>query len=308
MSFIYDVIIVGAGPAGMAAAIYAKRARLSVIVIEKNGMPGGQITQTYEIDNYPGLSGVSGVELSEEFRKHCDKLDVKFVSDEVVGVNFDQGIIKQVFGEEETYEGRCVVLAGGARYAKLKVPGESELAGAGVSYCATCDGAFFRGRTVAVIGGGDVAVEDAIYLARSCEKVYLIHRRNELRAASILQEALFSLPNVEILWDSVVEEINGDGFVESVVIKDVQSQELKNMAVDGVFIAVGILPNSNEFTGHVAVNDKGYIIAGENCETNIPGVFAAGDIRTKQLRQVVTAVADGANAITSAERYLLENR
>lgn len=303
MTEIYDVVIIGAGPAGMSAAIYAKRARLSCIVIEKTGVQGGQVLSTYEVDNYPGLPGIDGFELSEAFKKHCEKLEVKFVTDEVVGVKLD-GEIKQVFGENMTYEAKTVLIATGARHAKLKIPGEMELSGAGVSYCATCDGAFFRNRTVAVVGGGDVAVEDAIFLARGCSKVYVIHRRNELRAAKKLQEALFALPNVELLWNTTVEEIEGDGVVSSIVIKDTQTEELKNLPVDGVFVAVGILPNSNEYTGKLAMTSNGYIVADETCATSIPGVFAAGDVRSKQLRQIITAVSDGANAVTSIEKYI----
>lgn len=307
MSEIYDVIIIGAGPAGMAAAIYAKRARLSCLVIEKTGGQGGQILNTYEVDNYPGMPGLGGYDLAMAFKEHCDKMDVKFVTDEVVGLGLDDKI-KQVFGQDEIYECHCVIITTGARYAKLKVPGEDDLSGAGVSYCATCDGAFFRGRRVAVVGGGDVAVEDAIFLARGCEKVFLIHRRNELRAAKKLQETLFSLPNVEIIWNAVVQGIEGDGVVESVGLLDVQTQATTKLSVDGVFVAVGILPNSNEYTGKLAMDENGYIIAGENCETSVPGVFAAGDVRTKPLRQIVTAVSDGANAITSVEKYLINNR
>jgi len=303
MSVVYDLIIIGAGPAGASAAIYAKRARLSCLVIEMTGLCGGQVQQTYEVDNYLGLPGIDGFELSESFRKHMEKLEVEIVADQVVGVNFSAEV-KQVFGEESTYEAKSIVIATGARHAKLKVNGEAELAGAGVSYCATCDGAFFRNRTVAVIGGGDVAVEDAIFLARGCEKVYLVHRRNELRAAKKLQEALFALPNVELVWNTVAESIEGSDMVESIVLRDVQTDELTNLKVDGVFVAVGILPNSNEFTGHVEVDEHGYIVAGEDCATSVPGVFAAGDVRTKSLRQIITAVSDGACAATAAERWL----
>lgn len=301
---IYDMVIIGAGPAGMAAAIYAKRARLSVVVIEKTGGFGGQVQSTYEVDNYPGLPGMGGFELSQAFKAHCDKMEVDFVTDEVVGIDASSEI-KQVFGEETIYQCKTIVITTGARHARLKVPGEDELSGAGVSYCATCDGAFFRNKAVAVVGGGDVAVEDAIFLARGCSKVYLIHRRNELRAAGKLQEALFALPNVEIIWNTTVEEIVGDGQVEGVVLNDVQTDAKSTLNVDGVFVAVGILPNSNEFTGKLAVNEQGYIVADEDCVTSLPGVFAAGDVRQKQLRQIITAVADGANAVTSALDYMV---
>ena len=300
---VYDVVIIGAGPAGLAAAIYAKRARLSCIVIEKTGGAGGQALSTYEVDNYPGMPGIGGFELSQAFREHCDKLDVTFVTDEVVGIEAEHGI-KQVFAQENNYECRSIIIATGARHAKLNVPGEKEFSGMGVSYCATCDGAFFRNRTVVVVGGGDVAAEDAIFLARACAKVYVVHRRNEMRAAGTLQEALFALPNVEMIWNSTVEEIVGDDAVTGVVLKDVQTNTTSKIDADGVFIAVGIIPNSNEFTGKLAVNNEGYIVAGEDCRTSIPGVYAAGDVREKQLRQIVTAVADGANAVTGAQKFI----
>lgn len=304
---VYDLVIVGGGPAGLSALIYAKRAKLSCVMIE-SGLAGGQVMTTYEVDNYPGLPGISGMDLSDKFREHATKLGGEIVNDNVIGISVNDNI-KVVFTEGGEYHARTIIIATGARHAKLKVPGEAELAGAGVSYCATCDGAFFRDRTVAVVGGGDVAVEDAIFLARSCAKVYLIHRRSELRAARALQEALFALPNVEMVWNTTVEKIIGEqGYVEGITIKDVQTEEVKDMAVDGVFIAVGILPNSTEFAGKVALDTKGYIVADETCETSLPGVFAAGDVRSKQLRQIVTAVADGANAVTSVERYLIENR
>ncbi len=306
MSDIFDMIIIGSGPAGLSAAIYAKRARLNVLVIEKNGISGGQVLNTYEVDNYPGLPGISGSDLSEHFREHADRIEVPFIMDEVEGIRIDDEI-KMVYGQEKEYSCRTLIIATGARHAKLQVPGERELSGMGVSYCATCDGAFFRGRTVAVVGGGDVAVEDAIFLARGCAKVYVIHRRNELRAAKSLQESLFQLPNVEMIWSNVVKEIKGEEQVQSICIEDVHTGEQKDLQVDGVFIAVGILPNSNEYTGKLSMNGQGYIIAGEDGTTSQAGVFAVGDVREKQLRQIVTAVADGANAVFSAQRYLIDH-
>ncbi|MDD3413298.1 MAG: thioredoxin-disulfide reductase [Lachnospiraceae bacterium] len=307
MSQVYDVIIIGSGPAGMTAAIYAKRARLNVLVIEKGGVSGGQVLNTYEVDNYPGYSGISGYDLSLKFREHADKLEATFVEDEVISID-TTGSIKKVYGQEKEYLTKTIIIATGARYAKLNIPGENELAGMGVSYCATCDGAFFRNRTVAVVGGGDVAVEDAIFLARGCQKVYLIHRREELRAAKSLQEALFQTPNVETIWNHTVKEIRGGDQVESLILNDVNTKESSELVVDGVFIAVGIIPNSNEFSKNVSLNDKGYIIAGEECITSVPGIFVAGDVREKTLRQIVTGVADGANAVMSVQKYLIENR
>lgn len=302
MGKIYDVVIIGSGPAGLTAAIYAKRAELETIVIEKEIASGGQVLNTYEVDNYPGLPGINGYDLGMKFREHADKLGAEFVTDDVVRVEKAADLFTVVC-EEAGYTTRTVIIATGASHRKLAVPGEEELTGMGVSYCATCDGAFFRNRVTAVTGGGDVAIEDAIFLSRLCKKVYLIHRRDELRGAKTLQTQLFSLENVEVVWDTVIEKINGEEQVESITIKNVKTESTEDLPVDGVFIAVGINPQSNAFDGLVDM-DHGYIKAGEDCETSVPGIFAAGDVRTKQLRQVSTAVADGANAITSVERYL----
>lgn len=300
----YDLIIIGSGPAGLAAAIYAQRAKLNTLVIEKAMVSGGQVLSTYEVDNYPGLPGLSGYDLGMKLREHADKLGAAFAEDEVTGIqDAGAGKPKRVMGAEHTYEAMAVIIATGAHHRPLGVPGEKELAGAGVSYCATCDGAFFRNRTAAVIGGGDVAAEDAIFLARMCTKVYVIHRRNELRAAKSLQEKLLSLPNVEMVWDSVVEEICGEGHVESLTVSNVKTGQRTSLEVQGVFIAVGITPESQAFEG-LAEMEHGYIKAGEDGVTSAPGIFAAGDVRTKPLRQIITAAADGANAVASAERYL----
>lgn len=303
---VYDILILGSGPAGLAAAIYAKRAELSVLVIEKNFMSGGQILNTYEVDNYPGLPGISGFDMGTKFREHADKLGAEFVIDNITGADL-AGEIKTIRGEQAVYEGKTVIIATGAHHRTLGIPGEGVLTGAGVSYCATCDGAFFRKKTTAVIGGGDVALEDAIYLARLCQKVYVIHRRDEFRGAKSLQRTLLSMENVEVLWDTIPEEICGDGHVEKLRLKNKKTGETNELPVDGVFVAVGIEPESAVFAGGPAMDDHGYILAGEDGKTSIPGVFAAGDIRTKPLRQVVTAVADGANCVTSAEKYLAEH-
>lgn len=314
MAEIYDIIIIGAGPAGMTAAIYARRAELKVLLIEKNYMGGGQIINTYEIDNYPGLPGLSGMELATKMSEHVDRYETERVQADITGLELS-GDIKKVKTEQGSYEGRAVILATGNSPSRLKVKGEEELAGMGVSYCATCDGAFFRNRTVAVVGGGDVAVEDAIFLARGCKKVYIIHRRDELRAAKTLQTALFACENVEPVWNSVVKEIVGGDMVEKVVISNVKDGTESELEVNGIFIAVGNVPNSSYIIGRQDKNDlkdgellldaKGYVIAGEDCATNIPGVYAVGDVRSKALRQVVTAVADGANAVYAAEKYLV---
>ena len=267
---------------------------------------GGQVLTTYEVDNYPGLPGIGGYDLGLKFREHADKLGAQFQEDQVLKVEDDGSDgTKRVVCVNGTYEAKALILATGAVHRKLGIPGEEEFGGMGVSYCATCDGAFFRNKVTAVIGGGDVAVEDAIFLARMCSKVYLIHRRDALRAAKSLQESLMALENVEILWDSVADSIQGDGKVECLSISNVKTGEKQELPVQGVFIAVGITPESSAFAGLVEM-ENGYIKAGEDGKTSAPGIFAAGDVRTKQLRQIITAAADGANAVTSAERYLTE--
>ena len=336
----YDLVIIGSGPAGLAAAIYAQRARLNTLVIEKEMMSGGQVLSTYEVDNYPGFPGINGFDLGMKLRQHADQLEAVFCEDEVEGIELvkaeeqqgeeqlqaaelreisdsmmsksaaektgNSAVMKRIIGKKDTDYAKTVIIASGAMHSKLGVPGEEEFGGMGVSYCATCDGAFFRKKVTAVVGGGDVAIEDAIFLARMCEQVYLIHRRDQLRGARSLQEKLFALDNVTVLWDTVVEEIRGDGKVNSLAVKNVKTQEQSELSVDGVFVAVGITPNSQPFSQLLTL-DHGYIAADETCETGVPGVFAAGDVRRKQLRQIVTAVADGANAVTSAERYLTEH-
>lgn len=304
---LYDVIIIGSGPAGLSAAIYAQRAKLATLVIEKAPMSGGQILNTYEVDNYPGIPGVGGFDLGSKFRAHADALGCSFVTAEVREIQEEEGK-KIIVTEKETYETKTLILATGATHRKLGVPGEEELMGMGVSYCATCDGAFFKGKTTAVIGGGDVALEDALFLARLCEKVYLIHRRDEFRGAKVLQERVFETENIEVVWDSVVEEIQGEDMVEKISIYNKKKEEKSELEVQGVFIAVGIQPNTEIYRNLVKMDEGGYIIAGEDGVTQTKGVFAAGDLRTKQLRQVITAASDGANAVTSVEKYLYENQ
>ncbi|NLL80098.1 MAG: thioredoxin-disulfide reductase [Clostridiales bacterium] len=299
-----DVIIVGSGPAGLTAAIYAKRAGLDMLVIEKNYASGGQVLTTYEVDNYPALPGINGFDLGMQMREHADKLGAEFLEAEVISVK-SEGAVKQVVTDNGTYEAASVILAMGASHARLGAPGEEEMTGMGVSYCATCDGAFFKNKDVAVIGGGDVAVEDAIFLARTSRKVWLVHRRDELRAAKSLQQKLFELENVEVVWDSVVEQIEGSDQVEGIRVQNVKDGTKQEIAVQGIFVAVGILPNSGSICEEALKDEKGYFEAGEDCATSVPGIFAAGDIRTKALRQIVTAVADGANAVTGVQNYLL---
>lgn len=298
----FELIIIGSGPAGLSAAIYAQRARLDTLVIEKEMMSGGQVLTTYEVDNYPGLPGISGFDLGMKLREHAEKLGTVFAVDKVLKIEED-GTDKLVVCEDGSYRTKAVLIATGAVHRKLGVPGEEELTGMGVSYCATCDGAFFRNKVTAVVGGGDVALEDAIFLSRICKKVYLIHRRDELRGAKSLQEAVFKQENIEILWDTQVAEIEGGSQVERLKLKNKRSGEERELEVQGVFIAVGITPNSQAFQGLVDMK-QGYIVAGEDGVTSAAGIFAAGDVREKQLRQIITAAADGANAVTSVERYL----
>lgn len=294
----YDLLIIGAGPAGMGAAIYAARAGLSAAVIDQSPISGGQVLNTYEVDNYLGLMGETGSGISDKFRAHADKLGTEFITDEVKSVE-DKVDKKVVHCSEKDYEAKALVIATGASHSKLGVSGEEEFSGMGVSYCATCDGAFFRNRTVAVIGGGDVAVEDAIFLSKICRKVYLIHRRDELRAVKSLQERLFAKENVETIWDSEAREICGGDAVEKIVTYNKKEQRRHELEVNGVFIAVGVVPNTEIFKGLVEMDGRGYIKAGENCATSCKGIYAAGDVRLKPMRQIITAVADGANAVNS---------
>lgn len=299
---VYDLIIIGSGPAGLSAAVYAKRAGLETLVIEKNYMSGGQVLNTYEVDNYLGLPGINGFDMGMQFRAHADKLKVAFAEGEVTGLA--DGEVKTVHTTSGNYEAHALILAMGAEHAKLGVPGEEKLSGRGVSYCATCDGAFFKGKVVAVVGGGDVALEDAAFLARYCDKVYVIHRRDEFRGAMILQKQLKSLENVEILYSHTVEEICGEEQVQELVLWDKKAGAKKQIPVAGVFIAVGMNPNTDWVPDFVEKDERGYIKAGEEGISNIPGIFVAGDARTKHLRQIITAVSDGANAAISAAAYV----
>lgn len=302
----YDLIIIGSGPAGLSAAVYGKRAGLNLLVLEKNPMSGGQVLNTYEVDNYLGMPGINGFDMGVQFRQHADKLGVEFREAEASSIE-DRNGIKVVYTEAEELEAKTVILATGAVHAHLGVPGEEELSGMGVSYCATCDGAFFRGRTVAVVGGGDVALEDAIYLARTCERVYLIHRRDELRGAMVLQEELKALSNVEILYSHVVEEIQGEDAVEGLRIRNLKTDQVSELLVAGLFVAVGIRPGTELVKELTACDEGGYVLAGEDCATQVPGLYAAGDVRRKPIRQIVTAVSDGANAAMAASMYCRGN-
>lgn len=300
---IYDVIIVGSGPAGITAGIYAKRAGLSTIVLEGSFIKGGQIVNTQEIDNYPGLPGVGGIELAEKMRLHLEQQGVEIKRGKVIKIS-QQDNLKMVHTKKTDYCGKTVVLASGTTRRTLDVPGEEEFLGSGVSYCATCDGAFFKEKTVAVIGGGDVAIEDADILSGICKKVYVIHRRAELRAAKVLQDSLYKKDNVEFCWNQKVTQIGGELQVQWLKTENLISGECKTLDVDGVFIAIGSVPNTEYLKDIIHLDSSGYIVAGEDGKTNIPGIFAAGDVRTKDLRQIITSAADGANCIYSVESYL----
>lgn len=302
MEEIYDLVILGAGPAGICAAIYATRGKLNTLWLEKKFVQGGQIVDTYEVDNYPGLPGITGLDLGEAMVKHAEKLGISPKREPVLSIE-DEGEIKVIRTKKNHYRTKSVILACGAVHRQLGIPGEEELSGMGVSYCATCDGAFFRNKTVAVVGGGDVALEDALYLAAGCEKVYLIHRRQELRGTKVLQEQVANEPKITFLPDTVVKEICGEQMVDHLVIANTGTGEEKELPVSGIFIAVGMNPQTDAVASVLDL-DHGYVRAGEDGVTEQPGLFVAGDVRTKKLRQIVTAVADGANSVTSIVEYL----
>lgn len=300
----YDMIIIGAGPAGLGAAVYAIRAAMKILVIEQSPLSGGQIINTDSIDNYLGLPGIGGYEIGAKFREHADQLGVPFKEAKVTKLELT-GDVKKVWLGEEVLETRTVLLATGAVHALLGVPGETEYAGRGVSYCATCDGAFFRGQEVAVVGGGNVALEDAMYLSRFCPKVYLIHRRDEFRADGAIREEVLANDKIVPVMNTVVEEILGDGqLLTGLRLKDVADQSEKTLDVVGAFLAVGIVPVNELIRGQIELDPKGYVVAGEDCVTSVPGVYVAGDLRSKKLRQVITAVSDGAQAVAAAGEYL----
>lgn len=298
-----DLIIIGAGPAGLSAALYGARAGLDFTVLESNYMAGGQVLNTYEVDNYLGLPASNGFDLGMKFKEHVEKLGVEISPAMAEGMEHGNGCftIKTTEGEMKA---KAVILATGAENRKLEIPGEAELRGRGVGYCATCDGAFYRGKITAVIGGSYQAVEDAIYLAGICEKVYLVHRRDELRAGVVLEAQLKKLSNVEIVWNHIPLEIQGKECVERLLLQNVKNSEEKVLSVDGVFVAIGTMPKTELAQGLVEMDEQGYIVADETGAASLEGFYAAGDIRTKQLRQIVTAVADGANAVTAAAAWL----
>lgn len=296
----HDLVIIGGGPAGLSAAIYAIRYGLDVIVLEKNEI-SGQIASTDIVENYPGFTSINGMELMERFKEHALDAGVTIQSSEVLNVK-NEGKIKIVSTDSGELEAKSVIIATGANPRHLGIPREEELIGRGVSYCATCDGPFFVNLNVVVVGGGDSAITDALILSKIAKKVYIVHRRDSLRAVKIMQDRAFSANNIEFIWDTVVEEIVGSNNLEKVVLKNVKSGEVKEMQIDGVFIYVGIQPNT-DFVD-VDKNQSGFIITNDRMETSADGIYAAGDCRETSLRQVVTAAGDGAVAALATYEYV----
>lgn len=300
---VFDMIIIGGGPAGYTAALYAARAGLDTLVLERLSA-GGQMALTHQIDNYPGFEdGIDGFSLADKMKKQAERFGAKSKTAEVFRLDLTAEP-KLIETASETFLGRTVVLATGANPRELGVEKESELVGRGVAYCAACDGMFYRGKTVIVVGGGNTAAADALLLSRIAEKVILVHRRDTLRATKIYHEPLMQAENVEFRWNSTVKELLHEAKITGVRLSDVNTSEESTIACDGVFVSVGRKPATEFLGGQVELDGNGYVVAGEDTKTNIPGVFAVGDIRTKELRQIVTAVADGAVAVHEAEKYL----
>ncbi len=298
----YDVLILGGGPAGLAAALYAKRAGVSVLVLERS-IYGGQVTNTPTVENYPGILNISGVDLAMALYEQVTGLGIEVRLEEPVSYQLDAPA-KAVATARGLYEAKAVIVANGVKRRTLGCPGEERLAGRGVSYCATCDGAFFKGGGGGIVGGGNTALEDALFLSNNCAAVHLIHRRDQFRGSSILAEAVKKRQNIHLHLNSVVEEITGEEKVAGARLRDVTTGEETRLELSGVFVAVGLAPDNAAFAGQLALDGAGYIQAGEDCRTNLAGVFAAGDTRTKEVRQIITAAADGAVAALGAANYV----
>lgn len=302
MEKIYDVIIIGAGPAGMTSSIYASRANLDVLMVEKK-YPGGQMLSTAEIENYTGYENITGPDLSEKMFEHSKKFGTDFVFGEIKKVKIENNIkILEISGK--TYKAKSIIIATGTQARLLGIEGEKEFTSKGVSYCAVCDGAFFKGKNVVVIGGGDSAIEESLYLANLVNKVTVVHRRDELRAQKILQDRAFKKKNIEFCWDSIPVKINGEKKVTGIEVKNVKTNEIKKIESEGIFIYIGMIPQTEVFKDLNILDEKGYVIADENMLTSVEGVFVAGDVRQKEIRQVVTATSDGAIAAQSAYKYI----
>jgi thioredoxin reductase (NADPH) len=303
----FDIIILGGGPAGLAASIYAGRSKLSAAIID-TAVTGGQLTKILEIENYPGFPMISGYDLSEKIEEHADKFGAqKFIMQKITAIDLSSSI-KRVETNEGIFLAESVIIATGACPQKLGVPGEEEFAGRGVSYCAICDGAFFRDKVISVVGGGNAAVEEALYLTRFASKVNIFHRRNELRAEKVYQDKAFNEPKINFIFDSEVAAINGKDKVESISVRNVITGETSEVPTDGVFPYIGYVPSSELFKGQLQLDERGFILTDVNLATSCEGVFAAGDIRVTPLRQIIVSVADGAIAATSAAKYLKDKR
>lgn len=302
---IYDVIIIGAGPAGMTAAVYTSRANLSTLMLER-GIPGGQMANTEEVENYPGFDTILGPELSTKMFDHAKKFGAEYAYGDVTEI-IDGIEYKTIKAGAKVYKTRAIILSTGAEYKKMGVPGEKELGGRGVSYCAVCDGAFFKQKNLVVVGGGDSAVEEGVYLTRFADKVTIVHRRDKLRAQKILQARAFANEKIDFIWNATVKEINeANGKVGSVTLQSTVDGTETEFATDGVFVYIGMLPLTKPFESLGILNDAGYIVTNENMETAVPGIFAAGDVREKTLRQIVTATGDGSVAAQAAQHYIEE--
>lgn len=302
----YDVIIIGGGPAGLSAAIYSARGGLKTAVFEK-GMIGGQINVTEDVENYPGFEKpLSGFELTSKMQAQAERFGANIIEEEIIALGME-GLCKVIETDSGKYRAKSVIICTGAHPRRLNVPGEERLTGRGVSYCATCDGALYRDKVVAVVGGGDSAIEEGIFLTRFASKVIVVHRRDELRAQKIIQERAFANPKMEFVWNSVIQEIHGDTKVSKLEIVNRLTKEITMMPVDGLFIYVGILPNNDLLESRIELDSAGFVLTDEYMHTNVPGIYAAGDIRHTVLRQVVTATSDGAIAAWSAEKWIIEN-
>ncbi|MBG9692742.1 thioredoxin-disulfide reductase [Lysinibacillus sphaericus] len=302
---IYDVVIIGAGPAGMTAAVYTSRANLSTLMIER-GIPGGQMANTEEVENYPGFDTILGPELSTKMFDHAKKFGAEYAYGDVTEI-IDGEEFKTIKSGTKEYKTRAIIITTGAEYKKMGVPGEKELGGRGVSYCAVCDGAFFKQKNLVVVGGGDSAVEEGVYLTRFADKVTIVHRRDKLRAQKILQDRAFANDKIDFIWNATVKEINeANGKVGSVTLQSTVDGTESEFTTDGVFVYIGMLPLTKPFESLGILNDAGYILTNDNMETTIPGIFAAGDVREKSLRQIVTATGDGSIAAQAVQHFVEE--